>query len=90
YYPTITIITECLESEEVAIRIKDNGLGIPENIISRIFDPFFTTKQVGDGTGLGLAISYQIVVDQHRGKLQCFSELGKGTEFVIKIPQRQG
>jgi PAS domain S-box-containing protein len=90
YYPTITITTQCLESEKVAIRIKDNGLGIPENIMSRIFDPFFTTKQVGDGTGLGLAISYQIVVDQHRGKLQCFSELGKGTEFVIKIPQRQG
>jgi signal transduction histidine kinase len=89
YYPTITITTECLESEKVAIRIKDNGLGIPENIMSRIFDPFFTTKQVGDGTGLGLAISYQIIVEQHRGKLQCFSESGKGTEFVIKIPQQQ-
>ncbi len=60
-----------------------------ENVKQRIFDPFFTTKPVGQGTGLGLSISYQIVVDKHRGKIECISELGKGTEFWIEIPLRQ-
>uniref|UniRef100_A0ACD5H5F9 ATP-binding protein n=1 Tax=Desertifilum tharense IPPAS B-1220 TaxID=1781255 RepID=A0ACD5H5F9_9CYAN len=46
----------------------------------------FTTKPVGKGTGLGLSISYQIVVEKHKGKLQCFSEVGKGAEFIIAIP----
>jgi len=53
---------------------------------SRLFDPFFTTKPVGSGTGLGLSISYQIVVQQHRGKLSCFSSVGQGSEFEIEIP----
>jgi signal transduction histidine kinase len=55
-----------------------------------LFDPFFTTKPVGVGTGLGLSISYQIVVEKHGGQLYCFSEMGKGTEFVIQIPLHQG
>jgi signal transduction histidine kinase len=62
-----------------------NGTGIAPELQKR-FDPFFTTKPVGQGTGLGLAISYQIIVEKHRGTLQCFSELGKGTEFRIEIP----
>ncbi|MEB3342870.1 ATP-binding protein, partial [Okeania sp.] len=60
--------------------------GMSENVQQRIFDPFFTTKPVGQGTGLGLSICYQIVTEQHGGKLQCFSELGKGTRFMIDIP----
>ena len=68
------------------IRISDNGTGIPIAIQSRLFDPFFTTKSVGKGTGLGLSISYQIVVERHGGRLDCTSELGQGTEFLIKIP----
>ncbi|MDK3155781.1 ATP-binding protein [Kamptonema cortianum] len=55
-----------------------------------MFDPFFTTKSVGQGTGLGLSISYQIVVQQHRGKLECKSQLGEGTEFIIQIPLHPG
>ncbi|HEY9743655.1 MAG TPA: PAS domain S-box protein [Coleofasciculaceae cyanobacterium] len=73
-------------SQSVIIRIADNGYGIPDEEKKRIFDPFFTTKPVGKGTGLGLSISYQIVVEKHGGQLQCFSELGKGTEFVVEIP----
>jgi signal transduction histidine kinase len=72
--------------KSVVIRIADNGPGIPKEVKQRIFDPFFTTKPVGEGTGLGLSISYQIVVEKHGGQLQCFSEPGKGTEFVVKIP----
>jgi signal transduction histidine kinase len=52
----------------------------------QLFDPFFTTKPVGKGTGLGLSISHQIVVEKHGGQLQCISTLGKGSEFIIKIP----
>jgi signal transduction histidine kinase len=84
--PTIQIKTEKLENQRIAIHIADNGLGMSEENCSKIFDPFFTTKPVGKGTGLGLSISYQIIVEQHGGTIQCISEVGKGTEFVIEIP----
>ncbi len=84
--PTIWIRTEVIESKRVRICIADNGLGIPESVKDRIFDPFFTTKPVGQGAGLGLSISYQIVVERHKGLLNCISELGQGTEFWIEIP----
>jgi signal transduction histidine kinase len=60
-----------------------------ENVKSKLFDPFFTTKPVGKGTGLGLSISYQIIVEKHKGSIQCNSELGQGTEFIIEIPSHQ-
>jgi two-component system, NtrC family, sensor kinase len=82
----ITITTEAVGGDRVAVRIQDNGVGIDEAIQGKIFDPFFTTKPVGSGTGLGLAICYQVVVDQHQGKLSCFSTLGMGTEFVVEMP----
>ncbi|MCU0547005.1 MAG: PAS domain S-box protein [Oscillatoriaceae cyanobacterium Prado104] len=84
--PTITIKTELAGDRSIRIRIQDNGPGIPEDRIVRLFDPFFTTKPVGKGTGLGLSISHQIVVKKHGGKLHCFSEVGKGTEFIIELP----
>ncbi len=82
----IHISTTLLEDHQVKISIKDNGTGIPEKVRQRIFDPFFTTKSVGKGTGMGLAISYQIITERHEGTLDCFSEPGQGTEFVIQIP----
>jgi two-component system, NtrC family, sensor kinase len=88
-YPTIRIRTELTEDEQVLIRIADNGPGISEDIRKRLFDPFFTTKAVGKGTGLGLSISYQIVVEKHQGKIECHSQLGKGTEFIISLPAKQ-
>ncbi|MBD2003668.1 HAMP domain-containing histidine kinase [Trichocoleus sp. FACHB-40] len=89
--PQIRISTEVRDRNHVTIKIRDNGSGMTEQIKARLFDPFFTTKPVGKGTGLGLSISYQIVVDKHGGVLKCFSEPGKGTEFLIAIPicQRQ-
>ncbi|QIR40129.1 HAMP domain-containing protein [Tolypothrix sp. PCC 7910] len=86
---TINIRTQIVEQDWVRISIKDNGIGIREDVRSKIFDPFFTTKQVGEGTGLGLAVSYQIVVEKHKGYLRCISELGQGTEFQIEIPISQ-
>ncbi|BAY09271.1 PAS domain S-box protein [Calothrix sp. NIES-2098] len=87
--PQIRICTEVIDRNRVAIRISDNGKGIPPAIRSKLFDPFFTTKDVGKGTGLGLSISYQIVVDKHSGKLSCNSAPEQGAEFVIEIPVNQ-
>jgi len=50
---------------------------------------FFTTKPVGKGTGLGLSLAYQIITENHGGKLSFISEIGKGTEFTIEIPLKQ-
>ena len=85
----ITIRTSIVDSKWVKIAISDNGTGMPESIRRRIFDPFFTTKAVGKGTGMGMPISYQIVTEKHGGKLDCFSILGEGTEFIIQIPVQQ-
>jgi PAS domain S-box-containing protein len=87
--PQIHIWTQVVASHAIEIRISDNGSGMNEATRSRLFDPFFTTKPVGKGTGMGLSISYQIVVDRHRGSLQCDSELGRGAVFTISIPLRQ-
>jgi len=87
--PTLRIRTEQTDPEWITIRIADNGIGIPADLQQQLFDPFFTTKPVGKGTGLGLSISYQIIVERHRGRLQCHSQPGVGTEFTIMIPLRQ-
>ncbi|HAO13002.1 MAG TPA: ATP-binding protein [Planktothrix sp. UBA8407] len=75
-----------VNSEWLSISIRDNGMGIPQEIQSRIFDTFFTTKPAGKGTGLGLAISYQIISEKHSGQLNFISDLGVGTEFEILLP----
>ncbi|HLP89459.1 MAG TPA: GAF domain-containing protein [Nostocaceae cyanobacterium] len=87
--PKIWIRTKITEEKFIQICIADNGCGIPEEMESRIFEPFFTTKQPGQGTGLGLSVSYQIVVEKHEGKINCYSEYGKGCEFCIEIPMNR-
>ncbi|MCU0571172.1 MAG: HAMP domain-containing histidine kinase, partial [Oculatellaceae cyanobacterium Prado106] len=82
----ITIQTELMKEGWVRIRIQDNGPGIPETVKAKIFEHLFTTKGVGKGTGLGLSISRQIIVEKHGGRLDCVSEAGQGTAFVIEIP----
>jgi PAS domain S-box-containing protein len=88
YRSEITITTSILHENRVYISIEDNGCGMSPEVQAKIFNPFFTTKPVGQGTGMGLATSYQIITDNHQGSLQCFSTLGKGTEFVITFPLR--
>lgn len=83
--PQIKIITETVDNKAI-IHITDNGIGITQEASKRLFDPFFTTKVVGKGTGMGLAVSYQIIVDNHNGEIECISELGTGSEFIISIP----
>jgi signal transduction histidine kinase len=88
---TIWICTEVLpKSNQVIILIGDNGPGMKPEVSQRLFEPFFTTKPVGSGTGLGLSISYQIVVEKHRGQVQCISAPGYGAAFLISVPIYQG
>jgi two-component system, NtrC family, sensor kinase len=83
----ITITTGLTEDKKlVTIRIRDNGIGITEDVKHKIFDHLFTTKKVGKGTGLGLAIAHQVITDKHHGQLNCVSSPGNGTEFIIQIP----
>ena len=84
YAPTIWLTTR--RKEDVAeIRFKDNGPGIPPEVVDRIFNPFFTTKPTGKGTGLGLSICSDIV-REHGGDIQVTSEPGEYTEMVITLP----
>jgi PAS domain S-box-containing protein len=82
----IVIATKVMDEKMVAVEISDNGTGMPQTVIDRIFNPFYTTKAVGKGTGLGMSISHSIVVEKHKGKIECISELGRGTTFRIQIP----
>ncbi|MDY6806082.1 MAG: PAS domain S-box protein [Cyanobacteriota bacterium] len=87
--PSQIAITTVAKENMVEISLADNGIGMSQKAMDKIFDPFFTTKPIGKGTGLGLSISYQIIVEKHGGELRCVSEEGKGTEFIISIPQKQ-
>lgn len=82
---TIEITTD-YSNNILKVSIKDNGCGISKENLEKIFDPFFTTKEVGVGTGLGLSIAYGIVKD-HNGSIEFKSEVGFGTEAIIKLPK---
>jgi C4-dicarboxylate-specific signal transduction histidine kinase len=82
-----TISIRISASEEwVKVNIKDDGAGIPKEIISKIFDPFFTTKEVGKGLGLGLSIC-QAIIEKHNGLIHVQSEVHKGAIFSVRLPR---
>ncbi|HJP63574.1 MAG TPA: ATP-binding protein [Mucilaginibacter sp.] len=85
YKPTVEVST-LSENRHVIIKVKDNGVGIPEHIKEKIMQPFFTTKPAGEGTGLGLSLTYDMVIKGHGGKIQINSLEGKGAEFTIHLP----
>ena len=72
----------------VCIQVKDNGIGIPPEYISRIFEPYFTTKNKQEGTGLGLSVVHGIVND-HAGAVTVVSIPGKGTCFTVYLPEAE-
>ena len=82
--PSVTIST-ALVGNELILRIKDNGPGIPDHVLEKMWEPFFTTKPKGKGTGLGLAICREMI-EAHNGSMEYTGELGKGAEFTITIP----
>jgi signal transduction histidine kinase len=86
FQPTLTVATEA-RPDAVAIRVRDNGTGMPDSAKARLFEPFFTTKPAGEGTGLGLSLSHDIIVKQHSGSIAVDSRLGEYTEFTISLPR---
>ena len=84
YLPELRLTTRRLD-ENIEISIRDNGDGMPEEVIEKIFNPFFTTKPTDQGTGLGLAISSDIV-REHGGLIHVTSEQGEYTQMLIQLP----
>jgi len=83
YVPTITTVTT--KNNKIEIIVKDNGRGIPSNIVDKIFQLFFTTKPKGQGTGLGLSLAYDII-KAHGGEIKVNTLEGEFTEFVVQLP----
>jgi len=87
YKPEVCVETFFLPLQGVVgLKVKDNGVGIPDAIKEKIMQPFFTTKPTGEGTGLGLSLAYDMVVKGHGGSIQVNSVEGEGSEFKISLP----
>jgi signal transduction histidine kinase len=84
YEPAVSVSTKKTDNK-VTISVKDNGNGIPQNVVDKIFQPFFTTKPTGQGTGLGLSLSYDIV-KAHGGEIKVETKEVEFTEFIINLP----
>ena len=84
YFPTLSLSTRRLD-DRIEISIRDNGNGIPPEVVDKIFNPFFTTKPTDKGTGLGLALSNDIV-REHGGNIRVVSEPGEFTEMIVELP----
>ena len=89
YQPTVIVSTQQIDNQMI-IKVKDNGTGMPEGVKAKIFQPFFSTKPSGEGTGLGLSLSYEIVTKGHGGTLEVESTVGVGTVFIVRLPIREG
>ncbi len=85
FQPTVRVSTS-QSPNFVTLIIRDNGPGIPAEVIGKIFQPFFTTKPTGEGTGLGLSLSFDIITKAHQGDFFVESTEGEGTTFTIKLP----
>jgi two-component system, NtrC family, sensor kinase len=85
YQPTVRVLTR-RKPDSIEIRVRDNGTGIPSDLLDKIFQPFFTTKPTGSGTGLGLSLSYDIITKGHNGTMGVESEPNQFTEFIITLP----
>jgi signal transduction histidine kinase len=84
----LTISAKREGSNDVSIKVTDDGCGISEQDLDRVFEPFFSTKSQKGGTGLGLSITYNLV-QELQGTITVSSELGKGTTFKIILPLRR-
>ena len=76
------------EKQMVKLTVGDTGHGIPRDVLKKVFEPFFTTKEFGQGTGLGLTV-VKGIIEEHQGSIAVESEEGKGTTFMILLPQSQ-
>lgn len=87
YVPAIEVATRQAD-EGIEIRVKDNGIGIPDDHLAKLFQPFFTTKPTGQGIGLGLSLAYDIVTKGHNGRLEVSSVETEGAEFIVYLPSQ--
>jgi len=78
------LVATAVEGTQIVARVIDTGSGIPAEMLDQIWNPFFTTKVVGQGQGLGLALTYDII-KKHDGVIEVQSQVGKGTEFIVKL-----
>ncbi len=85
YKPEVTLSTRVYRTW-IAIKVRDNGNGVPDAIKDKIMQPFFTTKPTGQGTGLGLSLSYDIIAKGHGGSIEVDTKEGEYSEFTVKIP----
>jgi signal transduction histidine kinase len=74
-------------NDRCLLTLRDNGPGIPPEVMPKIFEPFYTTKDVGEGTGLGLNVCHRIM-QAHGGRIEVESEPGKFCEFALELPAR--
>ena len=75
-------------ASQVVLTVRDEGIGMTQELVQVIFDPFFITKHDSGGTGLGLSICYSIA-KEHGGSIDCESSPGKGSSFVVRLPTHQ-
>ncbi|MDO7851011.1 ATP-binding protein [Hymenobacter convexus] len=85
YQPMLSVQTT-RTAGGVEIRVRDNGIGMSEEVAGQVFQPFFTTKPMGEGTGLGLSLSHDIIVKGHGGTLTVETREGEFTEFTVRLP----
>jgi signal transduction histidine kinase len=83
----VNVSTANGNQEEVTIKVADQGCGMDEATLNSIFNPFFSRKESG-GTGLGLSVS-QKIIQEHNGRIEMDSELGRGTTFSVYLPKRK-
>ena len=85
YIPGLAISTRSAD-DDIEVRFRDNGTGMPQEVVDKIFNPFYTTKATGRGTGLGLSLSMDII-RSHGGSIEVETEAGEYTEFLITLPK---
>lgn len=79
----LILFTQSLKGS-IETKVRDYGIGIPQQDLNKVFDPFFYNEKIGEGTGLGLNIVYRIIT-KDEGKIEVESTEGLGTTFPIKF-----
>jgi signal transduction histidine kinase len=85
YAPRLTIKL-AYGHNKITLNIRDNGTGIPKEVVDKIFNPFFTTKPSGEGTGLGMSLCHDIIVNGHGGEIKLDSKESDYTEVTVVLP----
>ena len=88
YLPAIEVSVKC-DGQELKVVMKDNGLGMSDEVKQHIYETFYTTKPAGQGTGLGMSITHDIIVNRHHGRIDIDSVEGEYASFTFTIPVKK-